>query len=456
MKALFKEKLLELVSKNGKADTDNVKILAAVSGGADSMCMAALLKDCEFNFSIAHVNFGLRGEESDGDEALVREWCQCNNIEFLVFKPDTKSYARENSLSTQVAARDLRYKWFYDVAVEQNFDFIAVAHNLNDSVETLFINLIRGTGLRGLTGISEINDKIVRPLIGFSREEILTYCNNHLIPFREDSSNRENHYTRNKIRNQIFPILKTINPHFLRTIERDMKIISSVYGIIDENREEVIKRVVKVSDEREIKSHFLPVAEIDIDQLRKEKFSDFWLYEILSEYGFNSSQTQDIYLSLTGQVGKKFDSESYTVVKDRTSLIVYKMSKNITQNSSSIVDGESEISVSGVTLRFRVFKREAGFNLKSTGNLHFLDADKASFPLEIRNKWDGDRFCPLGMENFKKISDFLIDEKVDLISKKNVKVITKNGQIVCLPGFRIDNRFKISDETVNILEISIC
>ncbi len=431
--------------------------LLAVSGGIDSMCMAHLFSSLfPGKFSIATVNFNLRGDESDCDEQLVVSWAKEKGIHCFSKSFDTKLFAGEKGISTQMAARELRYEWFDSLIKENGFKFLVTAHNLNDSVETLFINMIRGTGIQGMTGIKEKNGYVIRPLLTFSRKEIVDYVKLNDVPFREDSTNAQSHYSRNRIRNMVFPELEMINPSFLLTIQRSMFNLQAVSDVIDELFTE--KRVF-LTDKDGMK--------ISVEKLLNEKRPDFWLYMLLDNYGFNFDQIKQISDSLDGQPGKEFHSESYVLIKDRDWLLLYprgltavksdNMLEKIPPGSSrSVVRGDREIC-------FSIYSKPEGFQYKlfhqTSENipepLLFLDYDKLSFPLLIRNWCSGDRFIPLGMKGYKKISDFLIDMKVDKRAKDGVSVVISDGEIVALPGYRIGDRFRITSSTVNILEISI-
>ena len=383
-------------------DAHKKSILLAVSGGIDSMSLAHIFVKnnlCK-RVAIATVNFSLRGEESDGDFAFVKEWASERGVECFSTIFDTKSYAAEHSISTQMAARELRYGWFEQIARENGFDHIAIAHNLNDSVETLFINLLRGAGLRGITGISYSNGLIIRPLLNITREEIVRYVEKNAIPYREDATNSESHYVRNRIRNEIFPQFKEINPSFLETISRDI-------------------------------SHFSQ--------------AEYWLDRILEQYGSNSTLIPKISDLIDAQPGKRFSSDTHTVIRDRDYFKIY-------LNGLFSEDCGGKLSVDIVN------RNEIVSLVPPEGKL-YVDADKVQFPLEARVWQLSDRFTPLGMRGSKKVSDFFVDMKLDLLQKGRVRVVTtkKNGttQIVCVAPLRIDDSFKIDSQTTRVAIISL-
>lgn len=414
-------------------------VLLAVSGGIDSMCMAYLYlhTSVKIKFSVAHVNFSLRGEESDGDEALVGEWCNDNGIEFFSNKFDTHQYADYNSISTQMAARELRYSWFFMLMEKHSIDYLSVAHNLNDSVETLFLNVLRGTGLRGLSGIRETNGMIIRPLLSFTRAQIASFVEEKNIQYREDRTNSESHYMRNKVRNQVFPYFAAINPSFLATVNTEMRRFGEVEDIMEEQyklRENILYKVEN------------GVLLIDIEALKKEKFRGYWLYRILCDYGFNDTQISQIDQALNSQSGKTFNSEEYILVRDREYLKVYPAADE---------EAVPEVKIS-------VFAKPANFNPKraSADGTLYVDGKKVTFPLKCRKWKPADKFRPLGMTGYKKLSDFFTDLKLDIKQKQQQIVVTtidKKGeeQIVCVVGKRIDDRYKITAVTKQIISISL-
>ncbi len=460
--------LIDLDSDHSFAK-ERPSVLLAVSGGIDSMCMAHLFyRVYGKNFAIATVNFSLRGEESDSDEELVRNWSLERSIICHSTTFDTKSNAHSRGISTQMAARDLRYEWFNQLMDSYNYDYLAVAHNLNDSVETFFINILRGTGVDGLTGIKRKNGRIIRPLLGITRREIAEFVKSEGIPFREDSSNSESHYSRNRLRNMVFPEFEIINQSFLRTVERDMANVEAAAEILDDLLATKRSLILDRSSGR-----------ISISALLAEKRPDYWLFMILQEYGFNSSQSDQVFKSLKGQPGKEFHTESCLLLKDRDYLLVYP--KGVAAAKEVVVDitntGDyKEISFEGTSFRFSLYPKPVGFKFRKERNdsvgfagelfapapvVHqsestlLIDADLVMFPLCLRRWSEGDRFMPLGMSGFKKVSDFLTDIRLDKVSKESRLVVVSDNKIIALPGYRIDERFKISANTKNILEISL-
>lgn len=429
----FDAELDRLTARGGA----KMRVLLAVSGGIDSMCMAHLYlhSSLPVEVAVAHVNFSLRGEESDGDQVLVERWCRENGVQFFTKRFDTHAYADEQSISTQMAARDLRYGWFYELMDEHSFEFLSIAHNLNDSVETLFLNMLRGTGLAGISGIRSTNGRIIRPLLGFTRAQIAAFVEENHILYREDSTNRESHYVRNRIRNEVFPHFAQINPSFLNTISTSMKRFSELEDMMAEQLKARNGDLYAIED---------GVLYISIDHLKADKYCGYWLFKILSGYGFNDTQIAQIETSLDAQSGKTFISPTHILVRDREFLKVYASDENYQPN-----------------VKFKVVAKPADFDPKSApqGTL-YVDASKVRMPLKYRGWLAADRFKPLGMKGFKKLSDFFIDLKLDVEEKKREMVVTtldKRGeeQIVCVVGRRIDDRYKVTQRTRKIVIITI-
>lgn len=442
----FKSKLLSLVTPGEERSGSNVPgVLLAVSGGVDSMTMAHLFHSIGYNnFSVATVNFSLRGEESDGDMILVQDWCRERGINCYSTRFDTESYAREKGISTQMAARDLRYGWFSRLCIDNGFDYLAVAHNLNDKIETLFINLLRGTGIKGLSSIKESSNpagfemSVIRPLIEFSREEILNYSVSEGVPFRHDRTNFESHYSRNKIRNQVFPVFGEINPSFLKTLEREISLFSEAAKVIEQRFEEVRRMSLSLL------SGGSESARISIPVLRNYGNEKYWLYLLLEDWGFSPDVVNDIYNSLDSQSGKLFYSGSHQLLKDRDYLII----RDISVSDQDVAD-LNNISV-------KIYDLISGFKPLPSNRVFYLDAGITGENILFRRWREGDRFYPLGMKGSKKISDYLTDLKRDRFDKeKKIVATTEDDKIICLLGERIDHNYRITEDTRRVLEISL-
>jgi tRNA(Ile)-lysidine synthase len=425
----------------------NSTLLVAVSGGKDSMTLCSLLKDAGYNkFSIAHCNFNLRGKEADADEKFVIGYCKKNKIPCFHTKFNTSIYAKDKGISIQMAARELRYNWFNELIKEHEFDYLLTAHHANDNIETFFINLLRGSGTNGLKAILPKQGKVIRPLLFATRAEIDGYVKENKILFREDSSNREDKYLRNYLRLHIITAFKKLNPSFEQTLTDEIEVLQQTNLILNQEVEKQRKRLL-TKDEGFIK--------ISIDKLTKTTASKLILFELIKDFGFNSSQVNDVYNGLQAQSGKTFTSNTHTIIKDRDFLIIKQKTKNNTLSEFLIKEGYTEIN-HPVKLKISFLKG----NINSISgkdfstNKAYIDADKITFPLTV-NKWkQGDKFIPLGMKGFKKLSDFFIAEKTSLFDKQNQWIVRCQNDIVWLVGKRIDDRFKVSTSTKNICIIS--
>ncbi|MDR2938210.1 MAG: tRNA lysidine(34) synthetase TilS [Prevotellaceae bacterium] len=429
--------------------TPHDHILVGVSGGVDSVALLHLLLCAKYKIAVAHCNFSLRGEESDGDEDFVRALCTKNNLPFFTTKFNTEEYAKAQGVSIQMAARALRYQWFEQVASENSFTKIAVAHNLNDDVETFFINLARGTGLQGLQGISPLQNKLVRPLLFATREEIVRYATQHSIGHREDSSNSSTKYARNFIRHQILPEFAQLNPSFLQSMQQNMARISSAQQAIESVATEIKKRCcTEVDGNLHISISALPEAQ-----------REFWLYELLQDYNFSGDVVKNIAQSLDGISGKKFYSPTHALIKDRDLLIV-SLQKNSEQSSISIAQSEVDAGVqiplsTGKTLALRVVHRsEVDFSLGE--NVAFLSYENLQFPLALRGWQSGDSFVPLGMSGEQKLSDFFVNIKLSIFEKSaQLLLCCASGSVAWVLGRRVDNRFRVRPEAQKILRAEI-
>lgn len=388
--------------------------------------------------AVAHMNFSLRGAESDGDEALVRQWCAERGIEAWFKTVDTRTFASSRGISIEMAARELRYAWFGEILADRNFDFVAVAHNLNDNAETLILNLLRGTGLRGMTGIREINGNVIRPMLEFSRDEISKFAISNGVRFRVDSTNLESEYSRNRIRNEVFPEFEQINPSFLLSISSSIGHLAQAQEYITSKLSEDADRFMSVEGD---------VTLLDIDALREDRFRSFRLYSLLDGYGFNEPQLQQIEASLDSTSGKRFTSPSHVLVRDRKYLKIYPLD-------------EAEADLASM-VRVEIMDKSSSFNPKAApAGVLYADADKLSLPLDFRRWRPADRFCPLGMHNFRKLSDFFNDLKMDVEQKRRQIIVTNideegREQIVCIAGLRLDDRYRITPETVRIAVITV-
>lgn len=417
------------------------KLLLAVSGGVDSMVLLDLFRLLNYDFAVAHCNFKLRDKASDLDEKLVLDYCSKNQIKIFSTSFDTEEYALLNKQSIQIAARELRYQWFDTLLDENGFDFLLTAHHLDDSVETFLINFTRGTGIDGLLGIPEINDKTVRPLLIFSREQILDYAVQNQIIWREDASNATTKYLRNKLRHDVIPILKSKNEDFLNSFQQTISNLSDAKNLMEDACD-------LVKNEVSIPSKFL--LELDIDKLLQFKNHKAYLYQWLKSYGFKA--WNDIYDLLNSQTGKKVFSNDFVLLKNRNSLILDRIFSN--NHNFFLIFEEDNSIVTPITLIFESLKSEKLDN--SDKNEICIDKDKLIYPLKLRIKEEGDFFFPIGLNGKKKVSKYFKDEKFSMFDKENTWILENgNQEIIWIVGHRMDKRYKITKQTINKSKIKL-
>ncbi len=421
----------------------NDKILLGVSGGVDSIVMTDLFIGKNYRIGIAHCNFQLREEESEEDQKFVEKLALIKKIPFYTKRFETKEYARENSMSVQMAARELRYRWFDEIRSKYAYNYIAIGHNLDDVVETFFINLSRGTGIRGLTGIKPVFGDIIRPILFASRKEILSYAEKRNLDFREDSSNIDTIYVRNKIRHNIIPRFNKLTTDFNKTIIETIERLRDAEIILDNAIKGIKSEIIIEQSSNRIL--------IDIDKLKVLKPVYTVLYEIIKDYGFNYKTVKSIISSLADAPGKKFYSKTHRIIKDRSFLIV----TNIEKRDYSSVKIKADVAeiAEPVSLSFSKFSRPEKYNIPKETKYAVLDYNKIKYPLELRKWRQGDRFIPLGMNNHKKLSNFFIDYKLSIPEKEAVWIITSGEDIIWIVNYRIDERYKVDRNTTDILVI---
>ena len=414
------------------------KILLATSGGKDSMVMVHLFQQLEYKIGIAHCNFQLRGIESFEDQYFVQEYGTANDIPTFITQFDTKAFADDYKLSTQVAARELRYNWFYELLETEGYEYILTAHHANDNLETFLINLSRGTGLEGLTGIPEHNDKIVRPLLVFSQEELEKYVAVQHIQWREDSSNASDKYLRNKIRHHLVPLLNELNPKFLSSFHKTQIHLQESLIMVEDATIMIYQQVAKQQGE---------AIFFDLKKLKQLPNFKSYLYQWLKEFGFTA--WDDIYDLVESQSGKFIFSPEYRLLKDRSYLILAPTNSISLEENYFIEKNQAEVNV---PLKLTVSK-EADMSIVSNKTI-FVDGNKLSYPLVLRRWREGDVFQPLGMSHkSKKVSKLFKDEKLSLFDKENMWLLVSDNIIVWIIGIRQDERFKIDTTTKNILKI---
>lgn len=416
------------------------KVLIAISSGIDSVVLTHLAKKSELDFSLCHCNFKLRGEESDDDERFVKELAKKLSVKIYSTSFDTENYATENKLSIQVAARDLRYQWFYQLVDKHSYDYVLTAHNCNDNLETFIIHLTRGTGLEGFTGIPVINDKTIRPLLKFSREEITMFAIKNEISWREDRSNANIKYVRNKVRHKIIPILKEINPHVLESFQKTLIHLNESQSIINDKIEEVSKEIV--TKEKDL-------IRISISKLKKLNNQKAYLYQLLNTYGF--TEWNDVADLLNAQSGKQVFSKTHRLLKDRNDIILTSIREDLLENKTFKITKDQQFIQNPIRLSIQ----ETTDSEVDDSNTIIVDKELLKFPLQVR-KWSyGDYICPTGMKGSKKLSQLFKDRKLSLIDKENIWLLTDaDDHIIWVIGMRQDRRFTVSNTTQNQLKIS--
>jgi tRNA(Ile)-lysidine synthase len=416
------------------------KVLAAVSGGKDSVLLAHLLKSCGFDFAIAHCNFQLREAESERDQDFTANLANQLQVPFFLTKFNTTDFAAENHISIQMAARQLRYQWFEKICGEENFEVIALAHHQNDAVETVLLNLTRGTGIAGMHGILPKNGKLVRPMLFLSRENIDRICAEEKLDFVEDSSNASTKYARNKIRMQVVPKLKEINPKLEKTFEQNLERFRQLEQLL----EKTLQQFRDASFIRQNSETRIKIA--DLKNLHPQQLLTFGL---LREFNFSEQVVADLILSLDKHSGKIFESPSHKLVLDRTEIII-QSKKTPIKEALLIEENQNEIQFQGFKLK--LLHDESPLIIKNNPMSASVDAAKLVFPLTIRNWQAGDYFFPLGMQHRQKLSDFFVHQKVPLHQKQEILVLVNgNGEIIWLAGYRLDDRYKVQAGTKKVI-----
>lgn len=464
---------------------DGEAVLLAVSGGVDSMCMAELFLNSSVRrcFALAHCNFHLRGEESDSDETLVREWAESHGVIFIKKDFDTKEYAASNGVSIEMAARELRYTWFAEVCRERGFAALAVAHNANDNAETMILNMLRGTGVKGMTGMRSSSilpgsdARLIRPLLGFTRKDIHEYAVSHGLQWHEDSTNADSAYKRNCIRNEVFPLFERLNPSFLTTLNEDMERFAQVQSVADEYVRSVSAEIARLED------NGLPV--IDHQKLTAKKNWEYVLFRLLEPFGFTSSVVADLasVLKRDGTVsGRTFVAHEYLAVTSAKEISVFRIGNRdgnrqdghfgklcdraapFAEPAASVaepvettdiaIEGPGTYSLNGV--KFSVSLSDDVRNVRTVAGETKSDTAGIPFPFTVRHWKNGDWMRPLGMRGRKKLSDIFVDLKFSLTEKKKALVIADEGShVLALVGHRIDDSVKVTKDTSSVTVIRL-
>lgn len=447
-KFLYLYNTTALVMRIARGVIDQAKpVLVAISGGADSVALLHVLVRSGYDCVAAHCNFHLRGSESDSDEAFVRKFCEALSVPLHVAQFDTKEFAQQKHVSIEMAARDLRYDWFFSLLDELNIPVVAVAHHADDAAETFFLNLTRGTGVRGLAGMKTLQGRVVRPLLSVSRHEIELYCKANGLVYVTDCTNNSDDYARNRIRHHVIPELKKLNPSFLTTMGNNMNHVAQILAIFEEQVAMFRKRYVS-----ETQSGLF----VDIAGFENLQNPEPFIYEVLQPYGLSPKMIHSVARSVAeANWGRVFFSSSHRIVVDRSGIIV--------QSKGTISDSEERVLVASlpvnlpqpISASLKIFDKSEGFAPSRDPMIMHLDADKVTLPLVFRHWQKGDTFRPLGLRGQKKLSDFFTDAKMSQIEKESAWIVESNGVIVCVLGRRMDDRFKLTPSSSRIMEISV-
>ena len=426
----------EYIAKNIPL-TPNEKILVGLSGGADSVALLSILKELGYCLFAAHCHFALRGEESDRDRNFAKQIASQMGIPFIEVKFDTHKYAAEKKISIEMACRELRYEWFETQRIALGCRYLAVAHHRDDSVETILINLIRGTGISGLTGIAPLNGTVIRPILSLSREDVEEYIRIQGLSYVTDSTNHETIYVRNKIRNRILPMMKEINPSVCEAIETTAVQLRETELIYRNSINKIISEIADVRNE---------VTYINLQQLSQQTSVRTILYEILKNYGFVTSQLNDIISSFNEESGKRFFSLSHRIIKDRDRLIVAPLGKE--DNYLISYPAEEMLQIEYLSIDdLPPFTRNK--------NCAYFDADKLPNNLMVRHWRMGDRFLPFGMKGTQKLSDYFTTHKFSLLQKEQIWLLVAAEDILWLVGERQSDKYKITSTTKKVAKFTI-
>ena len=435
------------------------KLLLAVSGGVDSVVLCELCKLAGYDFIIAHCNFKLRGEESERDENFVKELGEKYEVAVLVKKFDTEKYATENKLSIQVAARELRYKWFDELLTKMKNDFnpevsnspfrglggvLLTAHHANDNIETLLMNFFKGTGINGLHGILPKQGNIIRPLLFAWKEELSEFALANNLNFVEDSSNASDKYTRNYFRNQLIPDLQKVFPQVEDNLMNNIQRFREIEIIYQQSISLAKKKLLEAKGSE---------IHIPVLKLLKTAALNTIVYEIIKDYGFTAHQSDDTIALLKSESGKYIQSSTHRILKNRNWLII-SPNRTIEAETILIEEKDKQIEFQNGKLSLELLST-TNYKPQTTNLIAQLNAAEIKFPLLLRKWKQGDYFYPLGMQKKKKLSRFFIDQKLSLIQKEKTWVIEMDKKIIWVVGLRIDDRFKITDSTKNILQVTL-
>jgi tRNA(Ile)-lysidine synthase len=437
------KKFTDFIEQNALFEHDNT-VLAAVSGGMDSVLMVHLLKSAGINFGIAHCNFQLRGDESTADEEFCKNLAQQLNVPFHTVKFDTQTYAAENKISIQMAARDMRYQWFEQVRQQSHYSVIALAHHKNDAIETILLNLTRGTGIAGLHGILPKNGALTRPMLFLTREEIKKIITDNNYSYVEDSSNSSVKYARNKIRHEVIPKLKELNPGLENTFENNLKHFRDLEILLETKLQELRKDLL-IPHLNELRLPLHGVKSLNPMRLL--------LFKLLQPYGFNETAVDDLIASLDKHSGRIFEAPDYKLIIDRDQLI---LTKKQTVQQQNVTINKNDHTVNYGDYKLTLLHDDSALIIKDNPLSVSVDTDLLAYPLTVRAWQQSDQFYPLGMKTRKKLSDFFINQKIPVHLKNEIPLlINGNGDIIWIAGYRLDNRYMVNKNTkkVTIFEL---
>ncbi len=420
------------------------KLLAAISGGKDSMLMLYLLVEAGYDVSVAHCNFQLRGEDSLRDEEFVKKTCERYGVQFFSTKFNTKEYGTQNKFSIQEAARKLRYDWFEELYRINNFQYILTAHHKDDNLETILHNLIKGSKHRGYAGIWEQQGHLIRPMLCYNRADIEALCSELSIDWREDASNTSNYYSRNFLRNEVIPLLKRINPHIEETVFENSRATQKYINFTDLHLREIEKKCIKKREE---------YLYIHIDKLLKNSVNEAFLWEILKKYGFNYTTSKNIFLSLSSQPGKMWETQSHQILKDREYLI---LRKKMERRINKYQIAEEMIGSFKQMMGNRKLQIQHTSNPILTGSETITIAkEKLTFPITLRSWKPSDKILLKGVDGAKKVSDLLTDFKINVFDKEQIFVIQNgDGELISVDFLKVSKNFAVSKNATNSLIIS--
>lgn len=437
------QKVSDYIQAHGLCQPDS-KILVAVSGGIDSVVLCEVLHQLKYEFAVAHCNFGLRAEDAEADQLFVKKLAKKYNVPSFTENFNTRAFAEQEKLSIQMAARTLRYEWFERVRQQEGYDFIATAHHSNDLTETILLHLTKGTGIAGLHGIPPKNGHIIRPMLSITKDDIYEYVTERKLIWREDTSNETTKYQRNKIRHEVIPVLKEINPNLEETMQHTAERVSHAESIVSAYIENLREQSIKEAEN---------AWYVSLKPLQNATGLPVVLHELLRPFNFSYSVVLELVEALDGLSGKQFDSPTHTLVKDRDQLVI--TPRNLSSFGSILIqEGDTQVQAGDVYFSIKYVDADK-YKLNTKPYVAALDADQLRFPLKLRAWQEGDWFVPLGMNGKKKISDFLIDKKIPANLKDRILLLISDQSVAWVVNQRLDNRFKVTEKTQRVVEISL-